>query len=142
MKRLTILTLILCLVLTTGCGCNKKDPNKGKNEPNTEKPNKDNVKEPEASGDLPDKKVNGLEFKNASISFVDDMSTIVATVKNTTSNDVTLDVFDVIIKDKNGKEIVKIPGFIPKTIAPNEETQFISYINQDLSQATDIEYRF
>lgn len=140
MKKFTILCLVLSLSLMTGCGCDKKPKdNDSKKEPSTEE--KENNLET-GTGVFPDKEVQGVKFTNASISYVDDMSTIVATVKNTTDNEITLDVFTILVKDRSGNVLVEIPGFVAEKLQPGEEKPLTAYITMDLTKATDIEYKF
>lgn len=143
MKKVTIWCLILTFLLTTGCGCDKKNKETTKKPTSEEKDKKNKTNEnQEELGKLPDKEVDGIKFTDASISFVDDMSTLVATVTNTKDQAVTLEVFDIIIKDKKGEEITTIPGFIPEKIEPNSTHSLVAYTNMDLTLAYDIEYKF
>lgn len=135
MKKIIICCLVISLVFTTGCGRVKN--NKASS---TEKQKETNKQLPE-SGKLPDKKVNGLSFTETSISYVDDMSTIVSMVKNTTKKTISVEVFEVIIKDKKGKVLVTIPGFLTEKLEPGETKPFTAHVNMDLSSAVDIEYK-
>lgn len=133
MRKIIFTCFICSLFLVTGCGCDQK-----KSTISTEKKEETTIQDP---GDLPDKKVKGLTFTKTSISYVEDMSTFVSTVKNTTKESMALEVIEVTIKDKKGKVLTTIPGFLSETLAPGEEKPFTAYINMDLSSAVDVEYK-
>lgn len=144
MKKIIILCFILSLALTTGCGCERNNQKeKGKKNPTTEEKevNKKNESQ-DRSGNLPNKEVKGVTFTNTSISFVDNVSTLVSTVKNTNKEEITLDVFDIVIKDKEGHELIILPGFVSEKLTAGEEKTLTAVANMDLSKAYDIEYKF
>ncbi len=136
MKKFAFACFICCLFLVTGCGCDQK---------RNSTPIKEDEKEKTAlqdSGKLPNKKVNGLSFTKTSISYVEDMSTFVSMVKNTTKKPITVEVIEVTIKNNRGKVLTVVPGFLSGTLEPGEEKPFVAYINMDLSAAVDVEYKF
>lgn len=144
MKKVVLLSLLLSIVFMTGCGCDKKEskeePNK---QPETEE--KEEANQPEANnevGQLPEKEVNGMKFTGASISYVDDLSTFVAEVKNTTKETIPMDVFMLKFKDKDGKEITSVPAYVADQLAPGESKQVVAQINMDLTQVCEVEYEF
>ena len=61
-------------------------------------------------------------------------------VTNSTSTDYKLDEYIIIIKDKDGKEIVRIPGYVGDTIKAGETRTINSSVDIDLSNAGSIEY--
>lgn len=137
MKKILICLLVGTLLLV-GCTKNKETEESGNKNNETEEINEvQNEK-----GMLPDKEVNGLKFTNASISYVDDVSTFVGNVKNSTSNTMELGIFEIILKDKNGDVISTLPAYVSDTIKSDETKQIIATISMDLTNAYDVEYKF
>ena len=136
--------ILICLLITTllvvGCG-NKKEENKEKEtEKKPEKEEKEEiVNEP---GMLPEKEVNGMKFSNVSISYVDDVSTFVGEIKNTTDKTIDLDVFEIVLKDKDGKVVTTIPAYVSDKIEAGETLPVVATVNLDLTKVYDVEYKF
>ncbi len=139
MKKLLILFMITTL-LVVGCG-NKKEANKEKEpdkKPETEE-KEEIVNEP---GMLPEKEVNGMKFSNVSISYVDDVSTFVGEIKNTTDKTIELDVFEIVLKDKDGKVVTTIPAYVSDKIEAGATLPVVATVNMDLTKVYDVEYKF
>ena len=139
MKKLLILFMITTL-LVVGCG-NKKEANKEKEpdkKPETEE-KEEIINEP---GMLPEKEVNGMKFSNVSISYVDDVSTFVGEIKNTTDKTIELDVFEIVLKDKNGKVVTTIPAYVSDKIEAGATLPVVATVNMDLTKVYDVEYKF
>ena len=62
------------------------------------------------------------------------------TFSNNSDSDYKLDEYIIIIKDKNGEEIVRIPGYVGDTIKAGETRTINSSVDRDLSNAGSIEY--
>ena len=139
MKKILILFIITTL-LVVGCG-NKKEENKDKD---TEKKPETDEKEEivNEAGMLPDKEVNGMKLSNASISFVDDVSTFVGEIKNTTDKTIELDVFEIVLKDKDGNVVTSIPAYVTDKLEPGESFPVVATVNMDLTNVYDVEYKF
>ena len=135
MKKIimTSMSMLLVLGLVTGCGCNKKEENK-KTETTEEvkvNTNKEVVKEQE---------VEGIKMTNTSLRTENGISTLQTDVTNSTSTDYKLDEYTIIVKDKDGKEIVRMPGYVGDTIKAGETKTINSSVDIDLSNAASIEY--
>ncbi len=143
MKKIVILSLILSLSFITGCGCDKKDTTKD-NEPKnpTEEKQETGQEVINERGQLPDKEVNGMKFTNASISYVDDMATFLATVENTTDKTISLDIFNLVFKDKDGKQIATIPAYVADKLEAGESKSVVAQVNMDLTKVYEVEYEF
>lgn len=116
--------------------------------PNTKKDNKPiNTNEPtikvnDNKGVTEEKNVNGFVFSNTSIVFEDGLSTLSTTVTNNSASDYTNEKFNIIIKDKKGKEIVTIPGYLSKILEKGTSQKIFSSIDIDLSkEAFDLEFK-
>lgn len=128
MKKTIIMSLAILLTvgIVTGCGCKKKEKEEIK--VNT---NKDVIK---------DQEVDGIKMTNTSMVTTNGLTKLVTSVTNSTSTDYKLDKYIIIIKDKDGKEIVRIPGYVGDTIKAGETRTINSSVDIDLSNAGSIEY--
>ena len=124
------ITMLLVLGLVTGCGCNKKDKENKKEEVKVNT-NKDVVK---------DQEVDGIKMTNTSLVTTNGISKLVTNVTNSSNKDYKLDEYIIIIKDKKGEEIVRIPGYVGDTIKAGETRTINSSVDRDLSNAGSIEY--
>ena len=124
------ITMLLVLGLVTGCGCNKKEKENKKEEVKVNT-NKDVVK---------DQEVDGIKMTNTSLVTTNGISKLVTNVTNSSTKDYKLDEYIIIIKDKKGEEIVRIPGYVGDTIKAGETRTINSSVDRDLSNAGSIEY--
>ena len=124
------ITMLLVLGLVTGCGCNKKDKETKKEEVKVNT-NKDVVK---------DQEIDGIKMTNTSLVTTNGISKLVTNVTNSSNKDYKLDEYIIIIKDKKGEEIVRIPGYVGDTIKAGETRTINSSVDRDLSNAGSIEY--
>lgn len=125
MKKIITLTAIILLSISivTGCGKKKEEDNYNTN-----------------TGVIEDKEQNGLTFTNTSLKVSDTGSTLVTLVTNTTENDIEVRVFNIIIKDKKGKEITTLKGYVGDIVKAGEAKEIVSNSDLDLSDATDVTY--
>ena len=134
MKRVLKGVCLICLcVLLTGCFGNKKTDKKEKTKENKiviDK--KDVVKEQE---------IDGIKISNVNLNVIDGLSTYTATVTNTTDKNISIEDIDIIIKDKEEKELVSMLGYIGGTIKPNDKKEIISTTDLDLNDANSIIYK-
>lgn len=132
---LTSISMLLVLGLATGCGCSKK--NSKKDAANKEPEVKVNT-EKEV---IKDREVDGIKLTNTSLTTVDGVSTLVTSVTNNSKEDYHLDEYTIIIKDAEGNEIIRIPGYVGDTIKAGETRTINSSVDIDLStSAKSIEY--
>ena len=137
MKKLLIMFMITTLLIV-GCGKKKEENKEPDKKPETEE-KEENISE---AGVLPEKEVNGMKFSNASISYVDDMSTFVGEVKNTTNQDIAMDIFEIVLKDKDGNVITSIPAYVTDKLEAGKTMPVVATINMDLTNVYDVEYKF
>lgn len=124
---LVILSLFLVVGLATGCGCSKKE---------TKKEDKFNTNEEV----IKDQVVEELKLTNTSLKVDDNYSTLVTLVSNPTSEDKEVRVFNIYVKDKDGKEIVTLQGYVGDVIPAGESREITSNVDMDLSKAASIDY--
>lgn len=130
MKRNLKLLLCLCIsiVLITGCGCTKKK----KEEKRVYNTNDGVVKK---------QVLDGLEFDNTSLSISDNKSTFTTTVTNLTDSDINAKVFNIIIKDKKGKVLTTLEGYIGESLPKGKSHTVQSNVDIDLKKAYEVEYK-
>lgn len=129
-KILTIsISMLLALGLLTGCGCNKKEETKIEESYNTNE------------GVVGDKIVEELKLTNASLVSKGNYSTLVVLVTNPTSEDKEVKKLDIYVKDKAGKEIVKLQGYVGGVVPAGESREVTSNVVMNLENAYTIEYQ-
>ena len=128
MKRILIIsvTMLLALGLVTGCG--KKEETKSEESYNTN------------SGVVGDKVVEELNLTNTSLVSKGNYSTLVTLVTNPTSEDKEVRIFNIYVKDKDGKEIVKLQGYVGDVVPAGESREITSNVDMNLDHAHTIEY--
>lgn len=131
---LSSISMLLVLGLATGCGCSKKKTETKKTETEPE------VKVNTEKEVIKDREVDGIKLTNTSLTTVNGISTLVTSVTNDSKSDYHLDEYTIIIKDADGKEIVRIPGYVGDTIKAGETRTINSSVDIDLSNAKSIEY--
>ena len=130
MKKIFTISIAMLLVLrlVTGCGCNKKDENKKEESYNTN------------SGVVGDKVVEELNLTNTSLVSKGNYSTLVTLVTNPTSEDKEVRIFNIYVKDKEGKEIVTLQGYVGGVVPAGESREITSNVDMNLDHAHTIEY--
>jgi len=133
MKNKIILMIITITVigLVTGCGCQKK---KEKVTP------KDDVKINTNEGVIRDQEVDGIRMTNTSLITQNGLSYLNTKVTNNTKKDYKLEKYWIIVKDKDGKVILKMLGYVGEVIKAGETRELRSTTTEDLSSASSIEY--
>lgn len=131
MKRILQISIIIVLSLSliTGCGT-KKEENNTKNEENY------NTNE----GVIKDQKVGELKFTNTSLLTTENNSTLVTMVTNPTDEDIEIRIFKINVKDKNGKTLATLEGYVGGVIPSKESREITSNVDINLDSATAIEY--
>ena len=128
-KILTMsLTMLLALGLVTGCGCNKKEEQKVEESYNTN------------SGVVEDKVVEELKLTNTSLVSKGNNSTLVTLVTNPTNEDKEVRIFNIYVKDKDGKEIVTLQGYVGGKVPAGQSREIESNVDMNLDHAHTIEY--
>ncbi len=129
-KTIKVLLIgIFTISLLTGCGCSKKE----------EKP-QDDIKTNTNEDVIKDQIVDGITMTNTSMITTNKTTKLTTSVTNNTDKDYRLDEYMIIVKDEEGKEIVRIPGYVGDTIKAGETRTISSSVDIDLSKAASIEY--
>ena len=107
--------------------------------------NKKEDKEPEIQANtnknvIKDQEVGGFRFSNTSLIIENGESKLTTEVKNITDQDLSLQSFDIIVKDKNGKEMTTLLGYVGESIKVGEVKTLTSETDVDLTNASSIEY--
>ena len=93
------------------------------------------------SGDvIKDQEAEGLRFSNTSLIMENGGSKLTTEVKNLTGEDIDLQSFDILVKDKDGKEMVTLLGYVGEVIKADETRIITSETDVDLTKAAAIEY--
>ena len=93
--------------------------------------NEDIIKEQEVEGNV---------MRNTSLIVEDGITYLVVDVTNNTNLDYRLNEYVIVVKDINGNEIIRIPGYVGELIGIGETKTIRSMVNMDLSDAASIEY--
>lgn len=130
-RRYQILIISLAMLLcVSGCSCARKKKLKPTPTP------------PESTTKvLEDQKIEDLNITDFNITYENGMSTVVASVKNESNHDLSLDTIGIALYDKNHKLLVETSANIGDSIKAGATTSFTSYITMDLRSATKIEYK-
>ena len=131
MKKISIISLstLLAVSLLTGCGCSKK-----------EEKSQDDIKTNTNEDVIKDQVIDGITMTNTSMVTTNKTTKLTTSVTNNTDKDYRLDEYMIIVKDEEGKEIVRIPGYVGDTIKAGETRTISSSVDIDLSKAASIEY--
>ena len=136
MKKIFGISLVvLSLVFTlTGCGCNKKEEEKKVETEYVD--NKYNTNE----GIIEDKTVGELKFTNTSLLTKENYSTLITLVTNPTDKAISVRIFNIYVKDKNGKTLVTLQGYVGGEIPAGESREITSNVDMSLANAHTVEY--
>ena len=85
-------------------------------------------------------KIENFKMTNTSLKYDGGYSTLETDVKNISNETNYLKSFDIIVKDKSGKEMIKLVGYIGEEISAGETKKIISKTDMDLSKAGSVEY--
>ena len=125
-----IISMLLVVGLVTGCGCKKK-----------EKSEEEKIKTNEKEEFKKDQNINGIEISNINLTYENNMSTFTATVTNKTKVVKRVGIIDIIIKDKENKEVVTLKGMIDRNLNVNESASINASTNIDLTSYEKIEFK-
>ena len=128
-KIISYITVILLVLTITGCG-NKKETIDPKVRVNSNE------------GVISEKKLDDFTFTNTSLLMENGSSKLTTTVTNKGTEEKTIETFKIILKNKSGKVIKEMTGYVGGTIKPNASKTIITYINIDLTEISDIEYTY
>ena len=127
MKKVTKLLLVLLfgIVLTTGCGCTKKEEKK-----------KVNTNE----GVVEDKVVEELQLTNTSLVSTENSAVLVTRVTNPTKEDKEVRIFNITVKDKDGNTLTKLEGYVGGVVPAGQSREITSNVDINLDKAFNVEY--
>ena len=127
MKKVTKLLLVLLfgIVLTTGCGCTKKEETK-----------KVNTHE----GVVEEKVVEELQLTNTSLVSTENSAVLVTRVTNPTKEDKEVRIFNIIVKDKEGNILTKLEGYVGGVVPAGQSREITSNVDINLDKAFNVEY--
>lgn len=121
-----IFTLLLAVLLVTGCGCSKKTSQK-----NEEKPSQE-----ENTSVVKDQVFEGLEFVNVGA----ENGKITTVVINNTGVVYEGSKFSMDVKDQDGNSLVKLTDEVKEPMENGTTTTVVTKTNVDLTKAYSIEY--
>ena len=134
MKKILVIGLIMALSLTTGCGCDKKEKE------NNKKKEEKKIEVNDNKGVVEDKEVEGLNLTNTSLTWDGSQSKLVTEVSNNTGADKELRSFNILVKDKNGKEMITLLGYVGEVIPNGKVRTITSFASENLTDAVSVEY--
>ncbi len=83
---------------------------------------------------IKDETFNGLNFTNTTLIKENGQYTLQMSVTNPSSKKIDLEEVNIVLKDKEGNEIVTLLGFIGDPMKPNETRTVTSSVSMDLSK--------
>ena len=83
-----------------------------------------------------EKQVGNYKFENMQLTTQDNQTVLLADVTNTGSNKTDIQLVDVTLLDKDGKEIITVGGIISQ-LEPGEKTQFNTSMTLDYANTYD-----
>lgn len=155
-KQLIIILVVVVLVIVAAViflsiggkkgNENNANTNQGNNANNTNDINDPNstgneLKPNTNEGVVGDKIIEGLKFTNSSLVTSEAGSNLITLVTNTTDTNIEVRIIDIIVKDKDGKLLVNMQGYVGGSIPAHDSREVYSSVDMDLSSATDIEYK-
>lgn len=133
MKKVLLIGMMGVLALATvGCGCDKKKKEEEKDVKVVENTEKDVIK---------DQEVEVFKMTNTSLVYDGSLSTLVTDVTNTSTETQYMKSFDIIVKDKDGQEMLTMLGYIGEEIPGKETRTITSNTDMDISKAGSVEYK-
>ena len=130
-----VVLFVVILIVTYYFSSNTFKNENSNNKDNQSSISENNVEENHNKDVVKDKNVNGILFSNINCSYDGYRSLITYTITNNTSERISLNQYDVELKDKDGNVIVIISPTLNDEIAPGESVQTGNAVNMDLSSA-------
>lgn len=138
---LVIVAIIITVVFALNKASSDKDNANDNNTIDDSNNVVDEIGENRNQGVTEDKEVGELFFTNTSLVSTEDGATLKTLVTNSTSEDIEVRVFDIIIKDKDGNVLVTSQGYVGGVVPGKESREIVSNFDINLSRATDVEYK-
>ena len=121
---LVLLIVGATLIITNGKKAETKEENK--------KESKEAITE---TGIIKDESYGGLNFTNTTLVNDNGQYTLSIDVTNPTKADIDLEQVNIVLKDKDGNEIISLLGYIGDPVKPDETRTITSFADADLSKA-------
>lgn len=135
MKKILIIITITVMTFTiTGCGCSKNEKKLVKKEKTPV------VKTNDKEGVIKDQQVEMFKMQDTSVTYDGETSTLITFVTNTSNETQTFDSFNIVVKDKDGKELITMLGFANNELKAGETKTIISSTDVNLLKAASVEY--
>ena len=155
-KQLIIVLVVVVLVIVAAViflsiGGKKGNENNDNTNQGNNANNANDINDPNSTGNelkpntnegvVGDKIIEGLKFTNSSLVTSEAGSNLITLVTNTTDTNIEVRIIDIIVKDKDGKVLVHMQGYVGGSIPAHDSREVYSSVDMDLSSATDIEYK-
>lgn len=131
---IALVTILLIIILAFLIFRDTKEPKKTRKE---KKEEMISITDPEI---MKDQIVDGLNFKHTLFVIQDGRSRLIAEITNNTDSDYKLEQYVVTIKDKDGKSLGTMHGYVGDEIKTGETKILDASIDRDLSKVATIEY--
>ena len=131
-RKIAILVLLVFSLMITGC---KKNEEQKKT---TTESNKITVT---AKNVIKEQTVSGLKFKNISMVVNESITTLKIDVENTTKKDIEVEEIIINVKNKKGKTIASLTGYVGGIVKSKETKKITNTSDIDLSKAYSLEYK-
>ena len=131
MKKI-LLSLLVVLVLVSGCSLSGSKNNDDKKEEEQE----------QIISSFGDETIDGISISGFNMLYQNSQTSIAAKVKNTTNSDVKIKRIEFTLYDENDKQMMTEPGFfyLDVTLAPGEERSVSHLVSGNVVAAKKITY--
>lgn len=146
-----VVLVIVAAVIFLSIGGKKGNENNANTNQGNDVNNANDINDPNSTGNeskpntnegvIGDKTIEGLKFTNSSLVTSEAGSNLITLVTNTTDTNIEVRIIDIIVKDKDGKVLVNMQGYVGGSIPAHDSREVYSSVDMDLSSATDIEYK-
>ena len=146
-----VVLVIVAAVIFLSIGGKKGNENNANTNQGNKTNNTNDINDPNSTGNelkpntnegvVGDKIIEGLKFTNSSLVTSEAGSNLISLVTNTTDTNIEVRIIDIIVKDKDGKLLVNMQGYVGGSIPAHDSREVYSSVDMDLSSATDIEYK-
>jgi len=124
MKKILVI-IIVALLVVTGCGKKEKKIEDDKNTPVS----------------FAEQNIEGLNISGFNLNYDNGITNVFAVIKNITETNMYVKFVDVILYDKDGKQVGDTYFYIDKELAPGEDNVFESGFASDVTTASKVEYK-
>ena len=134
-------SMIGLILTTSACGKKPKKTDNGNNGQQTvETPTPTGPIANTNAGVIGETTIEGLKIDNVSLISENGAAVFCATITNTTDQVVYVKSISAIMKDANGVEVTRLPGFVGTNLEPNESYTITTNKYMDINAVASIEY--